>query len=117
VEELHAYIERKRVEQQSVHALICRPDALNPRQIALLAHAVAHRDAHYTHESQAKSNLVSIVTARSDLQALVRLGYLSQRSNGRKLITPPRRGSASCSNGESRAHRPRPTLSPARRWQ
>lgn len=89
VNELHRYIERKRAEQQELRHLIRNSIDLNQRQLALLSHAVRHRDAAYTHESHANSHRISVVASRIDLQALVRMGYLTQRRSGRKFVYQP----------------------------
>ncbi len=89
VSELHRYIERKRMEQQEIQHLVRKSADLNPRQLALLGHAIRNRDAVYTHESHANSHRISIVASRIDLQSLVKLGYLLQSRSGRKFIYQP----------------------------
>ncbi len=74
--ELSAYIERKTLANATLRSRIRNRQDLNHRQIALLDHALRHPEVQYTHESHANSHHTSIVTARADLQNLVRAGFL-----------------------------------------
>lgn len=89
VHELHAYVQRKSAAQRNVRAVLNQRVDLNHRQLALLDHAMRHPDARYTHESHASSHRVSIVTARSDLQKLVKLRWLKQEPAGKRILYHP----------------------------
>ncbi len=89
VKELHVYIERKRAEQVEIRGQVSARTDLNERQLAMLHHALRKRDALYTHESHAASHRISIPTSRSDLQDLVRLGFLKQERRSKKFIYRP----------------------------
>jgi Fic family protein len=91
VKELHAYIERKRTEQIDTRQRVIARSDLNERQLALLHHALRKRDASYSHESHAASHRISIPTSRSDLQELVRLGFLTQERKSKKFVYRPAR--------------------------
>ncbi|PIV32653.1 MAG: Fic family protein [Lysobacterales bacterium CG02_land_8_20_14_3_00_62_12] len=87
--ELQIYLKRKREEQHSIRQLTSAHTGLNPRQLALLRHALHKPDAIYTHESHANSQGVSIITARSDLLQLVAMGFVSTARVGKKFIYRP----------------------------
>jgi Fic family protein len=89
VGELHAYIERKRADQEEIRRRVGVRTDLNSRQLALLHHALRKRDAAYTHESHASSHNISIPTSRSDLQQLVRKKFLMQDRRGNKFVYRP----------------------------
>ncbi len=89
VDELHAYVDRKRRDLDMMRSLVRRRNDLNNRQLALLDHALRHPDAAYTHESHATSNRLSIVAARSDLQSLVAARLLTQEKHGKKFVYRP----------------------------
>lgn len=89
VDELHAYMDRKREQIDEMRNLVRRRNDLNTRQLALLQHALRHPEAMYTHDSHANSHRVSGISARSDLQELVRLQMLKQERGGRKFIYRP----------------------------
>jgi len=89
INELHAYVDRKRRDMDTMRALIRRRDDLNNRQLALLDHALRHPDAAYTHESHASSHRISIMAARGDLQDLVRAKFLRQEKSGKKFVYRP----------------------------
>lgn len=89
VDELHAYMDRKRHDIDEMRALVRRRGEFNTRQLALLDHALRHADAMYTHESHANSHRISIVAARSDLQALVSARLLTQERHGKKFVYRP----------------------------
>lgn len=89
VQELHAYVQRKSAAQRNVRAILNQRADLNHRQLALLDHAMRHPDARYTHESHASSHRVTIVTARSDLQKLVKLRWLKPERVGKRILYRP----------------------------
>lgn len=62
---------------------------LNLRQRLLLEHALRHPRTLYTVKSHAHSNGIRNVTARNDLQGLVRLRLMTTSKNGREVIYHP----------------------------
>lgn len=89
VDELFAYVERKSKAQRLLRMRLQGRDDLNHRQLALLDHALRNPDAIYTHDSHANSHRMSIVTARADLLALVRRGWLKKSRSGKRLVYQP----------------------------
>ena len=91
LDSVQSYIRRKVQEIRETKAVL-HPDAgLNPRQIALLRHALQHPDAVYTFESHKTSHGVVYQTARTDLLALADRGLLTAGQAGRKYVfrVPP----------------------------
>ncbi|MEJ7811500.1 MAG: Fic family protein [Gemmatimonadaceae bacterium] len=87
IDDLHEYLRRKSAELRAADDLVRRARwlraELNPRQLALVNHAMENQDALYTVESHRVSHGVSYETARSDLLALARAGLLEKRKRGR----------------------------------
>lgn len=89
IEELHAYLARKNTELRQAEQLVRSSRLrieLNPRQLALVNHALRKPDAIYTVESHRVSHGVAYQTARTDLLALARKGLLEQRKRGRTFL-------------------------------
>lgn len=59
---------------------------LNPGQLALVNHALRKPDAIHTVESHRVSHGVAYQTARTDLLALARKGFLEKRKRGRTFV-------------------------------
>jgi Fic family protein len=93
IEELHQYLARKAAEIRRAVDTIGQSsklrDAFNPRQVALINHALRNSDARYTVASHQRSHGVSYESARSDLTKLSALGLLEQRKSGRAFIFLP----------------------------
>jgi Fic family protein len=90
VGQLHEYLRKKIKDVRDVEELLEGSDQLNHRQFALLAHALRVPDAIYTFQTHAASHGVTHETARTDLLALVGMGFLEQRRQGRRYtFTPP----------------------------
>lgn len=93
IDDLHEYLARKKAQLQETEALIKRArlarGVLNPRQLALMHHALQRPDALYTFESHAWSHRVSFQTARTDLQALAGLKLLRRGKRGRQFVFSP----------------------------
>lgn len=95
IAELHEYLARKDAEVQETERLLWnlgwvrRDLALNPRQLALLNHALRRAGSSYTVDSHRRSHGVSYETARSDLLALTRAGLLEQHKAGRAFVFDP----------------------------
>jgi Fic family protein len=94
IEELHHYLARKAAEIHDAEDLIRRASSvrteLNPRQLALLNHALKRPDARYTVQSHQRSHGTSYETARADLSKLAEQGLLEQRKFGRAFVFVPR---------------------------
>lgn len=94
IQELHSYLARKAREIQEADDLVRKASAihgaLNPRQLALVNHALKTERALYTVQSHQKSHGVSYETARSDLLGLSRKGLVEQRKSGRAFVFVPR---------------------------
>ena len=91
LDSVQAYIRRKAREIRETKAVL-HPDAgLNPRQIALLRHALQHPGAAYTFTSHKTSHGVVYQTARTDLLTLADRGLLTTTRAGRKYVfrVPP----------------------------
>ena len=90
IDELHLYLRRKTGELRDAEALVRRAGwlraELNPRQLALLHHALRHPEALYTVESHRTSHRTSYQTARTDLLSMAGLGLLEQRKRGRAFV-------------------------------
>jgi Fic family protein len=93
VQELHLYLARKAREIREADELVSRAStlhaALNPRQLALINHALKTPEAYYTVESHQTSHGVSYETARSDLMRLVGYSLLRQSKSGRAFVFTP----------------------------
>lgn len=93
IEELHHYLARKAAEIRKSEDIVRRSrklrDALNPRQMALLDHALRNSDARYTVASHRRSHGVAYESARSDLLKLTDLGLLQKRKSGRAFVFAP----------------------------
>ena len=83
---LHAYLERKAGEVDALQQRLEGMDGLNPRQLALLRHALRHSGFRYSVLSHQTSHGVSHQTARSDLQKLAGRGFLIPGKEGRREI-------------------------------
>jgi Fic family protein len=88
--ELHTYLARKTAELRAADDLVRSASwlraELNPRQLALVNHALKKPETVYTVESHRVSHGVSYETSRSDLLALSRAGLLHQRKRGRTFV-------------------------------
>ena len=90
IHDLHEYLKRKQAEVREAEELVSQARALrqdlNPRQLALLNHALKNPGARYTIESHQRSHGVSYETARSDLLNLRDARILTQRKAGRAFV-------------------------------
>jgi len=89
VEQLHDYLRQRIKDVRDVEALLKNSDEFNHRQFALLANALRVPDATYTFQTHAASHGVTHETARTDLLALVGMGFLEQRRQGRRYTFAP----------------------------
>ncbi len=86
VDALHAFLKRKSRQLQEAHRLL-RPGAdLNPRQLALLGHALRKPGRSYTIASHKNSHAIVYATARADLIDLEARGLLHKRKKGRAFL-------------------------------
>lgn len=92
VDELFEYVNRKSLAQRQLRLVLNQRDDLNHRQLALLGHALKNPTAIYTHESHGNSHRVSVMTARSDMLALVRRGWLTKSKSGKRFVYRPTTG-------------------------
>ena len=83
---LHSYIGRKTEEVREGESLLRSWDALNHRQVALVAHALRHPGTVYTIEGHQNSHRTAYDTARRDLLSLADHGLLTQGKRGRAMI-------------------------------
>jgi len=86
IDELHAYLERKRTETQEVEMRIRTLDLFNHRQVALIRHALRHPEQSYTFVSHQTSDNVVYQTARTDLLDLWERGILERIKRGRQIV-------------------------------
>ena len=93
IEELHHYLARKSTEIHEADELVRRASAnhaeLNPRQLALINHALKTPTARYTIESHRRSHGVTYETARTDLTKLADESLLDRRNSGRSFVFTP----------------------------
>lgn len=93
IDDLHEYLARKATEMRDAEELVRRASRLrgefNPRQIALLNHALKNPDARYTIDSHRRSHDVTYQTSRTDLLTLAGLGLLEKRKSGRAFVFVP----------------------------
>jgi Fic family protein len=82
----------------------------NPRQIALLSHALKHADGLYTVESHRHSHNIAYATARADLLDLAGLGLLQSGMQGKRYVftVPPDLEPRLQGTAASQANAPRP---------
>ncbi|MEP6549975.1 MAG: Fic family protein [Gemmatimonadales bacterium] len=90
IHDLQEYLKRKAVEVREAEELVSQARALrqdlNPRQLALLNHALKNPNARYTIESHQRSHGVSYQTARNDLLNLRDARILDQKKAGRAFV-------------------------------
>lgn len=93
ISDLHDFLARKAAEIHEAEEIVRRATALNselnPRQLALITHALKTATARYTIESHKISHGVSYETARSDLLKLASLRLLVQRKVGKAHVFTP----------------------------
>lgn len=90
IKELHEYLaERMREQREFQVSLATLPSTFNPRQLAVLEHAVKHPAATYTAQSHAGGHAVTVETARQDLRALDARGLLLRAQQGKANVWHP----------------------------
>jgi Fic family protein len=87
-DDLMEYLRRSMREVRQTVQLL-RQSTLNHRQVALLTHALQHRDAEYTVHSHSTIHRVTEQSARTDLLDLAARGLLRRRQVGKKFVFDP----------------------------
>jgi Fic family protein len=83
LEELHQYIEAQSQRVKQMEQNLRGTLLLNPRQRALVSHALRHGQQRYTIEEHKNSHGVAYQTARTDLLDLVERGVMESRKVGK----------------------------------
>ena len=86
INELYAYLDKKADEIQKTEQLLQSSIVVNPRQVALLGHALRHPGMRYTIASHQKSQGVKYQTARTDLLDLAGRKLLGMTKAGRAFV-------------------------------
>jgi Fic family protein len=94
IDDLHDYLARKMAELRDVERTIKASAEFNPRQLALLGHAMRHPETAYTFEGHRRSHGIVYQSARSDILDLAERGLLVRRKLGRKFVFDPAPGLA-----------------------
>jgi Fic family protein len=93
IDDLHAFLadrsRRLRETELLVRAAIGIQQELNPRQLALIRHALENPQARYTVDSHQISHGVTYETARTDLLKLANARLLLQGKSGRRFVYRP----------------------------
>ncbi|WP_328421067.1 Fic family protein [Micromonospora sp. NBC_00389] len=90
IDELHAYLAHKMAEVREVRRTLRQSaENFNPRQLALLQHALKNPTTRYSVQSHKTSHRVSTETARSDLIGLESMGLLTKRKSGKRYVFDP----------------------------
>lgn len=82
---LEKYLEKKAREIRKAEKILGGISGINYRQLALLSHALRKPNADFTINSHKVSHRVAYGTARADLQNLVKIGLLEQRTVGNAM--------------------------------
>lgn len=86
---LRQYLRAKQDQQRSMMAGMRKMGILNPRQAALLSHALRHPDAVYTIASHQRSHGVVYQTARTDLLEMTEKNWLRKSKQGKRYVFRP----------------------------
>ncbi len=93
IDDLHEYLARKTRQMRDIEHLVRQTSLaqhdLNPRQLALLRHALDWPDAQYTVASHQRSHGTSYQTARTDLLRMADLGLLRQFKVSKAFVFAP----------------------------
>ncbi len=89
ITEFYEYLAKKVEEVRRVEKLVRQDESFNPRQLALLGHALRHSDAVYSIHSHQLSHGVAYESARKDLLDLVARGLLTQAKVGKAFRFHP----------------------------
>lgn len=90
IDDLHEYLADQSRKLRETELLVLAASsvrqALNPRQLALIRHALGTPSGRYTVDSHQISHGVTYETARTDLLKLAKAGLLKQAKSGRRLV-------------------------------
>ncbi|MDO8188803.1 Fic family protein [Conexibacter sp. JD483] len=86
IDDLYAYLRRKTAEIHDVEQLLHGDDGLNRRQLALLSDALREPGRVYTFGRHAGIHRITHETARADLRGLAARGWLTERTQGRRVL-------------------------------
>jgi Fic family protein len=86
LDDLLKYLENKQSEQNATKAIIKKIKEINQRQANILRHMMEHSDEYFTIRQITQMYDVVYQTARTDLQHLVDLGYVTMENRGREFI-------------------------------
>jgi Fic family protein len=89
VQNLHDFVERKAGEIRDLEDRLRGTAELNPRQRALVSHALRHPRHEYTMQSHRESHGIVYDTARRDLMDLAERGLLLKRKRGKAFVYTP----------------------------
>jgi len=104
MQELLAYMRRKRHELDALEKQLRLASTFNHRQQALLLHALKHSKYDYTIEGHQMSHQIVYDTAWRDLKQLEKAGFLSKRKVGKAYVFSPVPNLPSLLAGRKRAH-------------
>ena len=86
LDDLLKYLENKQSEQNATKAIIKKIKEINQRQANILRHMMEHSDEYFTIRQITQMYDVVYQTARTDLQHLEDLGYVTMENRGREFI-------------------------------
>jgi Fic family protein len=89
IEELQEYVERKSKQLEALEERLRGAEILNPRQRALIDHALRHPAQKYTIKAHQMRHGVVYQTARTDLLDLEKRGLLKSKKVRRQLVFTP----------------------------
>ncbi|MCV2461318.1 Fic family protein [Streptomyces sp. ICN988] len=90
IKQLHQYLADKMSELRKLQETVsAAPSLFNPRQVAVLEHALKKPNANFTAKSHKNSHDVVYETARQDLMGLEKLGLLNRVRRGREFVWTP----------------------------
>lgn len=90
IKQLHDYLADKMSELRKIQeSITAAPSLFNPRQVAILEHALKSSSAKFTAKSHKISHDVVYETARQDLMSLEKLRLLNRARRGREFVWTP----------------------------
>lgn len=90
IEDLHGFLAAQMVELREMrHTLDKSADLFNPRQLAVLQHALKNPAARFDVQTHKTSHRIATETARSDLTGLESLGLLQKTKSGKRFVFDP----------------------------